>query len=140
MLDPQLTEDAPVVNNRTLRQFAGLCVLFLGGLAAWQWLARENGGRAGILAAVAIGLGALGFAKPEAIRPLFVGLMTLTWPIGRVVSSLLLVLLFYVVFAPVGLFFRIIGRDVLGLRRPNRASYWTAKPRVTDVRSYLRQS
>jgi len=140
MLDPQLTEKAPVVNARTLRQFAGLCILFLGALAAWQWFAHENATRAAVLAGVAIALGALGLAKPDAIRPLFVFLMAVTWPIGRVVSSVLLVLLFYLVFAPVGLFFRIIGRDVLVLRRPNRDSYWTARPRVTDVRSYLRQS
>jgi hypothetical protein len=67
--------------------------------------------------------------------------MAVSMPIGLVVSWLLLALLFYGMFTPVGLFFRLIGRDALCRRyRPDLDTYWAPKAGARDVRSYLRQS
>ena len=56
------------------------------------------------------------------------------------VSHLLLLILFYAMFVPLGLFFRLIGRDALARRRPDRSTHWLPKPTPSDVRSYFRQS
>jgi hypothetical protein len=62
-------------------------------------------------------------------------------PIGWIVSHLLLGVLFFGLFTPVGLVFKLIGRDALARRyAPERASYWESKPGARDIRSYLRQS
>ena len=140
MIDPQLPEETSAVTRQTLRQFAALCVLFFGGLAGWHGLVRHHISLAVILAGLGSGMGAVGLSRPESIRPIFTALVTLTLPIGRVVSIVLLAIVFYGVFAPLGLIFRLFGRDALERRRSQRASYWTAKPVVTDLRSYLRQS
>jgi hypothetical protein len=67
--------------------------------------------------------------------------MALTMPIGWMVSRVLLGVLFFGLFTPVGFFFKLIGRDALCRRyEPQQASYWESKPGATDVRSYLRQS
>ena len=51
--------------------------------------------------------------------------MALTMPIGMVVSRVLLGALFSGLFTPVGLFFKLIGRDALARRyAPEQASYW----------------
>jgi multisubunit Na+/H+ antiporter MnhG subunit len=84
--------------------------------------------------------GPLGLVKPAAIRPIFAAWMGVALVIGAVVSRLILAALFYLVFTPVGLLFRLIGRDELRLRRIDTESYWTEKERPRDVRSYLRQS
>lgn len=125
---------------RTLRQFAGLWILFLGGLACWHGLVRGHGTLAGVLAVLALTVGPLGLIKPQAVRPVFLGCLIVTFPIGWLVSRLLLACLFYGVFTPVGLVFKLIGRDALERRyRPDQASYWEAKPMPADARSYLRQ-
>ena len=141
MIDPEIDEAQPRATDRTLRQFAALWLLALGGLAAWHGLVRDNLVPALVLGPLGIAVGTLGLAKPRAIGPLFTGLMILTYPIGWLVSRVLLVVLFYGMFVPLALLFRLIGRDALvRRRRPDGPSYWTTKPAATDVRSYLRQS
>jgi hypothetical protein len=125
---------------RTLRQFAGLWILFFGGLAAWKAFGSDSTTAALVLAALAATIGPLGLAYPAAIRPVFVGWMTIAFPIGWVVSHLLLLILFCVFFTPLALVFRVIGRDALS-RRPDFAkeTYWTAKPVAADPSNYFRQ-
>ena len=49
--------------------------------------------------------------------------------IGEVVSGLVLVVLFYAVFAPAGIVLRLIGRDLLDeARDPSQPSYWHKRP------------
>src|SRR5436305_1731572 len=125
--------------TRTLRQFAGLWLLFVGGLACWHGLVHDRVILAAVLAILALAVGLLGLIKPRAIRPVFLGCLIVTFPIGWVVSRLLLGVLFYGIFTPVALVFRVIGRDALQRRyRPDQSSYWEAKPMPADTRSYLR--
>jgi Saxitoxin biosynthesis operon protein SxtJ len=142
MIEPDLSYGAAgPTSQRTLRQFGGLWLLFFGALASWQWFVRGHQGPAVVLGGVGAVIGALGLLRPEVIRPLFAGLTLLTFPIGWVVSRLLLAVLFYGVFTPVGAFFRLIGRDALSVRpRGDQKTYWVHKPTASDVRSYLRQS
>src|SRR5205823_3181256 len=93
------------------------------------------------LGGAALGLGLLGLLAPARLRPVYVGLMVLTYPLNWLTSHLLLACLFYCVITPLGVFFRLIGRDVLTRRfRPDRDTYWAPKPRADDVRSYFRPS
>jgi hypothetical protein len=44
------------------------------------------------------------------------------------------------VFTPIGLFFRLIGRDPLHRRfQPEADTYWVGRRPATDVRRYFRQ-
>ena len=125
---------------RTLRQFAGLWILFFGGWAIWQYAAHARFDFALVLGIVAITVGPLGLLFPAAIKPIFVAWLTLAFPIGWVVSRVVLMLLFWGVMTPVGVALRLFGRDILDLRRPAGArTYWTAKERAVEVRSYFRQ-
>lgn len=58
-------------------------------------------------------------------RWLFVGLMVLAFPIGFVLSQVLMAAIYYLVMTPIGLVFRLIGRDAMGRKLdPKMASYW----------------
>jgi hypothetical protein len=140
VIDPQLTEEAPVVTPRTLRQFTVLVIVFLGGLVTWHRFTGNPRPSDSVLLAIAAIVGALGLSRPESIRPIFSGLLFVTTPIGRIVSSLVLVVLFYGVFTPLAAIQRLLGRDVLFVSRPNRPSHWTPKAKTTDVTDYTRQS
>lgn len=127
-------------SERLLRQFAGLWIAFFGGSAAWQWLRLGHVQTAWMLAAIAIAVGVAGLIAPRLVRPIFVGWMIAAFPIGWTVSKVALLFIFYAVLTPLGLLFRVMGRDVLQLRpQPNRTTYWTAKAQVTDVTTYFRQ-
>jgi hypothetical protein len=141
MIDPELDETLSRPTERILRQFGGLWLLVLGGLAGWNGLVHGNHGRALGLGTLGILVGILSVIKPRAVEPLFTGLMMLTYPIGWLVSRILLVVLFYGMFTPLALFFRLIGRDTLTRRRrPDQPSYWVTKPGASDVRRYFRQT
>ncbi len=141
MLDPQLTEDNPQATSRTLREFAGLCVLFFGGIACWQWFGREHAGAALVNGILALGLGMLGLLRPQALRPLFVGWMALAAPIGWAVSHVILAVLFYGLFTPIHLIFKLVGQDPLFRRFPTeQETCWTRKEAAPGIQSYFRQS
>ncbi len=127
-------------STRTLRQFAGLWILFFAGLTYWQTSILGNGTLALFFAALAIVIGLVGLARPQFIRPVFAVWMMAAFPVGWIVSGMLLACLFYGIFTPVGLCFRLVGRDVLKRRyNPGKDSYWTRKNYATDLASYFRQ-
>lgn len=127
-------------SDRTLRQFAALCLIVFGAMALVEWLWRVRVERAMIYGAIALLLGPLGLIAPKAIKPVFVGWSVVAFPIGFVVSMTFLAILYFVVFTPIGLVFRLIGRDALQRRRRSTESYWQAKPAPANVREYFRQS
>ena len=89
------------------------------------------------LAAVMGLLGAMELTGP--IRPVFVGMMILAYPIGMVISLVLLSLIYFGMFTPVALFFRLIGRDSLHRKLdPNTQSYWFVRETQRTPASYLR--
>jgi hypothetical protein len=125
---------------RMLRQFAGLWLACFGGLAVWEGLARGHAAAAVILGIMALAVGLLGLLQPLAVRPIYVGWMVLAFPIGWIVSQAILALMFYGMFTPIGLVFRLIGRDPLHrTRQPELATYWAPKATPTDARRYLKQ-
>jgi hypothetical protein len=126
-------------STRTLRQFAVLWLLFFGGLAIWEVMGRGDSVFGGLLALLAVTVAPLGWLRPQWLRLVYVGWMVLAFPIGWVVSRLVLAALFYLLFVPLGLAFRLARRDPLRLRRRSVETYWAEKPAIRDVRRYFQQ-
>ena len=126
-------------DSRMLRQFAGLWILFFGGLALSQYFRSHNTTAALVVGALAVGIGVPGLLFPRFLKPIFVGWMILAFPIGWLVSRIILMALFFGVFAPVGLLLRFLGHDPLRLKRPVVESYWEEKTQQTSLRRYLKQ-
>ena len=139
MIDPLLSTEPPV-SNRTLRQFAGAWLVFFLAFGVHQYLARGHRPLGLAFMGLAVVIGALGQIKPGAVRWLFVGWMALAFPIGWLISLLMLLLMFYGIITPVALLFRTRGRDLLSRKpAPSRPSFWIPKVTPLDVRSYFRQ-
>ena len=51
--------------------------------------------------------------------------MKLGFMLGLIVRPLVLLVLFVVIFVPIGLFFRLVSRDELAIRGELKSSYWT---------------
>src|SRR4029453_7221120 len=126
-------------SNTTLRQFAGLCLIVFGawaGLRAWR---GDTGTLTMAFAAFGTVVGVLGLAAPGAIRWVYTGWMIAAFPIGWTISRIIVTALFYLVFTPFALVFKLFGRDALHLRRHQVRSYWTASERVDKIESYFGQ-
>jgi Saxitoxin biosynthesis operon protein SxtJ len=101
---------------------------------------RGHAGLASILALLALTIGPLGLTRPEWMRWIYVGWMVLAFPIGWMVSQVMLAVMFYGLFVPIGLIFRLLGRDPLHrARRPELKSYWAPKPAPADLHRYFKQ-
>ena len=128
-------------STKQLRQFAGIWFPAFCGLVGYS-----IGHKTGHWSEVEIGwalaglLSVGGLVLPALIRPIFIGLILLTFPIGWVVSHLLLGLIFYGVVTPIGLILRISGHDPLQLKKPSGNSVWKTSVGKTDATRYLRQS
>ena len=128
-------------SEKQLRQFAGVWFPAFCGLVGYS-----IGHKTGHWSEVEIGwvlaglLSVGGLILPVLIRPIFVGLILLTFPIGWVVSHLLLGLIFYGLVTPIGLILRISGHDPLQLKKPSGNSVWKTPVGKTDSTRYLRQS
>ncbi len=81
------------------------------------------------------------YALPFLRRWMFRGWMLLTFPIGWVVSHVVLLVTFYLVLTPIGLILRLGGRDPMKRRLdPDAASYWEAHRPGGNTARYFRQS
>jgi hypothetical protein len=136
-------------DSRQLRQFGFIALAAFGLLgASILWKGGLFGlGFGDAARPVAVGLWVLGgfsallsLLWPRGNYPLFVGLSLLAFPIGFLLSHVVLVVLFFGVLTPVGLLLRLLGHDLLsrGFEK-DRKSYWVDLPETTERRDYFRQ-
>jgi len=72
-------------------------------------------------------------------RAIFVVLMLIALPIGFVLAHILMAMVFYLLITPIGLAFRLLGRDVMGRRRdPSQQSYWHVRTGPRSPASYFK--
>jgi hypothetical protein len=128
-------------STRELRQFAAIWFpafwLVVGAIT-------YNAGGSTLVWSACVGValvGALiGFRQPGFIRPVYIIWMYLAYPIGWVVSHLVMGIVFYLVVTPIGLVMRLCGYDPLRMRRRRaEASHWVACEPVGSTRNYFRQ-
>jgi len=126
--------------DRKLREFAAIAAIVLAALAGWQMAARDGLFlAAGYVAAAAI-VGLIGLARPRWLAPLFSLWMIIAFPLAWLVSLLVLAAIFYGLITPLGLLFRLLGRDPLDRAwRGGHDSYWKEKPAPQSPERYLRQ-
>lgn len=124
-------------DDRMLRQFAALWILFFGAIGTWEIL-KENTWGWSILA-MAVVAGVLGLVWPRLLKPIFVAWMVLAFPIGWLVSHVILAVVFYGAFTPLGLVLKATGHDPLQRKSGNQSTYWQTKTQQRDIRRYLKQ-
>ncbi|MCP4611402.1 MAG: hypothetical protein GY845_22040 [Planctomycetes bacterium] len=73
-------------------------------------------------------------------KMIYLGMILLTMPIGWVVSFIVLAVFYYLLLTPLGLFFRLIGRDPLYRRfEPAAKSYWMSRRPPKGLEQYFHQ-
>lgn len=128
-------------SRRQLRQFAGIWFpALLGVVGAVVYYHTGSPGVPAWIWGAALVLSVLGCCAPRLVRPVFVAWMCAAYLIGRLISCLLLAVIYYLIVTPIGLVMRLFGRDPL-LRKfdPSARTYWTAHNPARDSARYFRQ-
>jgi len=134
---------------RVLRQFGFIALGGFGLLALLVW--RESGfvaqHAAGArmplticFATLALLSAVFSLVAPRANLPVYLGISIVSYPIGFVVSYVIMGVLFFVVFGLFALVMRVLGRDPLNRAYdPATPSYWTEPRGERSSDSYFRQ-
>jgi hypothetical protein len=136
-------------DDRTLRQFGFIALFGFSFLASIAWfevlvfsfgLGDARPIVAGVFAALAAISTIFSLVAPRANLPIYVGLTVLAYPIGFVLSYLIMGLLFFGMITPLGLIFRLIGKDPLNRSfEPAAETYWVDPRPRRGKDSYFRQ-
>lgn len=127
-------------SRRELRQFGFIWLGFLAffGLVAWFKFSNHPFAQALWVAAVVVPL--IGWFFPTLLKLIFVGMSYAAFPIGFVVSHVVLAVVFYLVLTPIGLLMRIFRYDAMRRRlQPDLSSYWIQREPHPDPKQYFRQ-
>ncbi|MCB4757434.1 MAG: SxtJ family membrane protein [Elusimicrobia bacterium] len=126
-------------SNADLRKF-GLTLLIgfglIGALVFW----RSSHAAAFWMWGISTSVGLLAIAVPFLSKPFYWAWMGVAFVMGTIVSTLILLLIFYLIISPVALFMKLVGRDSLRLKKksyPNE-TYWVELPQPKSKDCYER--
>ncbi len=133
----------------TLRLFGFIALAGFGFLAASAWYEvlvfsvgpgfNSPNVVAGGFACLAVLSLLFSAVYPKANLPIYVGLTIVAYPIGLVLSYVIMVTLFYFIIAPLGVLMRLMGKDPLEKRiNPEADTYWADAP-ARPSESYFKQ-
>ena len=145
MIDLNLDPDA-----KTLRQFGFIALVGFAAIAALVWFEKLifAGGWMGDMrepvAQTLVGLGVLAavisVVYPKANKPLFIGLSILAFPIGFVLSYVIMGTLYFLIITPIGLGLRLFGEDPMQRGfKSDGTSYWSDCRPARSSESYFKQ-
>ena len=121
------------------RSFALMFVVVFGLLAGWRFLAGDP--RAWLWLGAAAAFGLAGLLTPERLTPLNRLWMRFGELLNRIVSPLVLGLMYVVLIVPVGFVMKLAGRDSMQRKLDRQAdSYWQLREASgTDPESFRDQ-
>jgi hypothetical protein len=129
-------------SRRQLNQFGFIWMAFVAFFGGVAYLKFHNQPLAYGLWIAAVVVPVIGWLAPPFMRAVFVGMSYVAWPIGFVVSHVVLAAVYYLVLTPIGLVMRLVGYDPMKRRfAPDDPSYWVARPNSgsSDAKGYFRQ-
>jgi hypothetical protein len=124
------------------RQLAIFGAVWLVVFGAFGTLALIRGSlpTAAVVWTAAVVVPAVGWVLPGFMRIAYLGTVFVTFPIGFVLSYLILGSVWFFLITPVGWLMRRLGHDPLARHFDVSAeSYWVPREQVRDVRRYFRQ-
>jgi hypothetical protein len=93
-----------------------------------------------IIVTAGFGIFISSFVSLKITRIIYLGLILITFPVGWAVSMILLTAFYFLLLTPLGLIFRLLGRDLLSRRfDPDTKSYWLTRQQPDSLDRYFHQ-
>jgi hypothetical protein len=127
-------------SRRQLAVFGLLWLVFFGILGGMAWWRTGSLATAGALGVIGAAIPVAGLLWPEVLRIVYLLTSYATFPVGLVVSFVILAVVYYLVLTPIGLVLRLTGYDPLHRRFDRRATtYWTPREQEETLERYFKQ-
>lgn len=117
----------------------GYFFTFIFLIASIYFYFRENNMSFYVLGTCSIVFFLVTFFKAEILKPLNRLWMSFGLVIGMIVSPIVMGVIFFMIFTPIGILFRLFGRDELLLQFKTKPSYWTKRNNDLQSNSFRRQ-
>ena len=127
--------------GRQLAFFGLLWAIFFGIVAFLVWSRTEAQTAAKVIGGMAVGVPLAGLVFRPILRWAWIVLTYAAFPIGWVISHVILAFVYYLVLTPIGLIMRfLVRRDPMHRRYdPEAESYWLPHDRPEAMERYFRQ-
>ena len=128
-------------SRRELALF-GLIWLVFFGVVGWIVLGKTYSMPvASAIWGIAVVVPVVGWIVPAVMRVVFLGMSYAAFPIGFVLSHVILAIVYYLVITPTGLLMRLFGYDPMHRRfDPDAETYWHGREQPERIERYFRQS
>lgn len=127
-------------SNRQLLVFGCAWPVFFGAWGLTAWL-RGRHGAGEILWITSLVVPLAGAVSRRLLRLAYVALSYATYPVGFVVSHVVLALVYFLALTPIGLTMRLLGHDPLTRKfEPGAQTYWKPREKTKPANSYFDQS
>lgn len=115
-------------SKKALQKFGLVIAIGLGLIGIYISLKTNNLNVSKWLWGIGLLFLILCFILPTILRPVYRIWMLIAYFIGRIISNVILIVLYYVVLTPTGLVLRLFGKDILNKKfEKNHESYWVKK-------------
>ena len=128
-------------SKKQLRDFGliALCMCNVVGLLL-LWAAKISPKELIVLFLIGVTVFGLSRLSTTFIKPVYLALTILTFPVGWAVSHLIMAVFYYAIITPIALLFKVLGRDLLCRKYdPQADSYWIAYKRKRSNKDYFHQ-
>ncbi|MEX2578028.1 MAG: SxtJ family membrane protein [Verrucomicrobiales bacterium] len=132
-------------DQKKLKQFGIISLFGFGIIGAvlglrFDWFANDQWTVPLVLWGIGIVSSVLAFVQPAFLKPTYWILTAISAVIGPMIATFIMGAIFLLLFLPLGLIFRLKGRDELHRKiLPDAASYWSGKPPAQEATRYFRQ-
>jgi len=130
-------------HNPSRKQLNVFGVLWLVFFSVIGGIVLNKSGSVQVAAAVwvlAVAVPVVGWIAPAFMRIVYLGMSYATYPIGFVISHLILVFVYYLVITPIGLMMRLFRYDPMNRHFDKSAdTYWCKRKQDESLSAYFRQ-
>jgi len=111
----------------------GFFLTFIFAVVTSYWLFYESVWLSYGFGIVSLIFLAVTLTHAEILNPLNKLWMSLGFLMGKLVNPIVVGIIFFCLFTPIGFFMRIFGRDILQLEIKNKDSYWRDRNQVDGI-------
>ena len=127
--------------EKQLNDFGTASAIMLAVIAVLlHWLKGLSGNWALFICALGLLIYLLSRINTHLVRPVYLGLILITFPIGWIISFIVMAVFYFLILTPVGILFKLIKRDPLHRTFDRTAdSYWVPHRTADSVKRYFNQ-
>ena len=125
---------------KELRQFGWMVGIVLISIGFWQLYRQIHSTARIVLWSLGGCLLVSGLFFPKILSPIYKLWMSLAGILGWINTRILLGLIFYLLFTPIGLIMRVLQRDVLKCKiDPNIDTYWVDREKISNIKEHFKR-